>query len=114
MPREAPVTTAVPCARVSFVSTADPLHYDRHVYYMMCIRYNVKHGRETDGGDCMKVTREQAQENRERVLDAASALFRERGFHGIGVADLMKEAGLTHGAFYGQFSSKEDLMAEAC
>ena len=60
------------------------------------------------------MTREQAQENRERVLDAASELYRERGFHGIGVADLMKEAGLTHGAFYGQFSSKEDLMAEAC
>ncbi|CAN5637051.1 TetR/AcrR family transcriptional regulator [soil metagenome] len=62
----------------------------------------------------MKVTREQAVENRERVLQAASALFRERGFGGIGVADLMKSAGMTHGAFYGQFASKDDLMAQAC
>ena len=62
----------------------------------------------------MKVTREQASKNRDRVLDAAGRLFRERGFDGIGVADLMKSAGLTHGGFYGQFASKEELMAEAC
>jgi TetR/AcrR family transcriptional repressor of nem operon len=62
----------------------------------------------------MKVTREQAAENRERILNVAAKLFRERGFDGIGVADLMKSAGLTHGGFYGHFSSKEDLMAQAC
>ena len=62
----------------------------------------------------MKVTREQAAANRERVLDTAARLFRERGFGGIGVADLMQEAGLTHGGFYGQFASKEALAAEAC
>jgi len=62
----------------------------------------------------MKVTREQAAQNRDRVLDVAARLFRERGFDGIGVADLMKSAGLTHGGFYGQFGSKEALMAEAC
>ena len=61
----------------------------------------------------MKVSREQAARNRERILDAAAQLFRERGFEGIGVADLMKEAGLTHGGFYGHFSSKEDLIAQA-
>ena len=61
----------------------------------------------------MKVTREQAARNRERILDAAAQLFRERGFDGIGVADLMKEAGLTHGGFYGHFSSKDDLIAQA-
>ena len=61
----------------------------------------------------MKVSREQAAQNRERILDAAAQLFRERGFDGVGVADLMKEAGLTHGGFYGHFSSKEDLIAEA-
>ena len=61
----------------------------------------------------MKVSREQAARNRERILDVAAQLFRERGFEGIGVADLMKEAGLTHGGFYGHFSSKEDLIAEA-
>lgn len=62
----------------------------------------------------MKVSREQAAENREKILDAAAQQFREKGFNGIGVADLMKSAGLTHGGFYGHFSSKEDLMAQAC
>src|SRR5438045_9403050 len=61
----------------------------------------------------MKVSREQAAQNRERILEVASRLFRERGFEGIGVADLMKEAGLTHGGFYGHFSSKDELIAEA-
>src|SRR5688500_3024554 len=61
----------------------------------------------------MKVTREEAAQNRERILDAAAQLFRERGFEGIGIADLMKEAGLTHGGFYGHFSSKDDLIAQA-
>jgi TetR/AcrR family transcriptional repressor of nem operon len=61
----------------------------------------------------MKVSREQAAQNRERVVEVAARLFRERGFVGVGVADLMKEAGLTHGGFYGHFSSKEDLIAEA-
>jgi TetR/AcrR family transcriptional repressor of nem operon len=61
----------------------------------------------------MKVSREQAAQNRDRIVEAAAQLFRERGFEGIGVADLMKEAGLTHGGFYGHFSSKDDLIAEA-
>src|SRR5438105_14332684 len=61
----------------------------------------------------MKVSREQAAETRDRIVEKAAQLFRERGFDGIGVADLMKEAGLTHGGFYGHFSSKEDLVAEA-
>ncbi|MCG2584476.1 TetR/AcrR family transcriptional regulator [Massilia sp. TS11] len=62
----------------------------------------------------MKVSKEQAKENRERVIDTAARLFRERGYNGVGVADLMQNAGLTHGAFYGQFKSKDDLLAEAC
>jgi TetR/AcrR family transcriptional repressor of nem operon len=61
----------------------------------------------------MKVSREQAAENRDRVIEVAAQLFRERGFDGVGVADLMKAAGLTHGGFYGQFSSKDELIAEA-
>jgi len=61
----------------------------------------------------MKVTREQATRNRERVIETAARLFRERGFDGIGISDLMKEVGLTHGGFYAQFPSKEHLMAEA-
>ncbi len=62
----------------------------------------------------MKVSRVQAAENRERILDVATMLFRERGIDGVGVADLMEGAGLTHGGFYGHFKSKEDLVAQAC
>ncbi|MDP9143031.1 MAG: TetR/AcrR family transcriptional regulator [Pseudomonadota bacterium] len=62
----------------------------------------------------MKVSREQATENRGKILTAAAKLFRQHGFEGISVADLMKKAGLTHGGFYGHFSSKEELMAQAC
>lgn len=62
----------------------------------------------------MRVSREQAAKNREHVVDTAAKLFREHGYSGIGVADLMKAAGLTHGGFYGNFESKEDLMAKAC
>jgi TetR/AcrR family transcriptional repressor of nem operon len=62
----------------------------------------------------MRVTREQAAENRDRVLETAGRLFRERGFGGVGVAELMNEAGLTHGGFYGQFESKDELKAQAC
>lgn len=61
----------------------------------------------------MRVSREQMRENRERILDAAAMMFRERGFDGVGVADLMKAVGLTHGGFYGHFASKDDLAAQA-
>jgi TetR/AcrR family transcriptional regulator, transcriptional repressor for nem operon len=61
----------------------------------------------------MKVTRQEKSEHRERIIAAASRRFREKGFDGISVADLMKEVGLTHGGFYGHFSSKEELMALA-
>jgi len=60
-----------------------------------------------------KASREQAQQNRERVVATAARLFRERGFDGVGISDLMNAAGLTHGGFYAQFPSKEHLMAEA-
>ena len=61
----------------------------------------------------MKVSREVAAANRERIIEVASRLFRENGFDGIGVADLMKKAGLTHGGFYGHFESKDHLAEEA-
>jgi TetR/AcrR family transcriptional repressor of nem operon len=80
--------------------------------YITIIIYHVKH--HPDGGSNMRVSREQAAKNREHVVDTAARLFRERGYDGIGVLDLMKEAGLTHGGFYGNFASKEQLMAEAC
>ena len=61
----------------------------------------------------MRVSRAQAEENRSNVIDVASRLFREHGFDGIGLKDLMEGAGMTQGAFYKQFDSKESLVAEA-
>src|SRR5262245_50116449 len=61
----------------------------------------------------MRVSREKAAENRERIVDAASRLFREKGFDGVGLDAIMKDAGLTHGGFYGHFGSKDDLASEA-
>lgn len=60
----------------------------------------------------MKVSREQMAENRRRILDVASKLFRDKGFDAVSVSEVMKAAGLTHGGFYGHFDSKEDLVAE--
>ncbi|HEU0307455.1 MAG TPA: TetR family transcriptional regulator [Lysobacter sp.] len=61
----------------------------------------------------MKVTKAQAQANRAHIVETASALFREHGYDGVGVAELMASAGFTHGGFYKHFRSKADLMAEA-
>src|SRR5438105_9246482 len=61
----------------------------------------------------MRVSRIQAAENRQTVIDVASRLFRENGFDGIGLKDLMEAAGLTQGAFYKQFASKDDLAVQA-
>lgn len=59
-----------------------------------------------------RVSRAQAQENRQRVVATASRMFREKGT-AVSVADLMKTIGLTHGGFYKQFASKDDLVDEA-
>ena len=61
----------------------------------------------------MRVSRDQMQANRLRILESASKLFRERGFEAVSVAEVMKAAGLTHGGFYGHFESKDDLIAQA-
>ncbi len=60
----------------------------------------------------MRLTKEQSSANRQLVLETAARLFRERGFDGIGLADLMREAGFTHGGFYNHFTSKAELCAE--
>ncbi|WP_433825042.1 TetR/AcrR family transcriptional regulator [Actinoplanes sp. CA-015351] len=60
-----------------------------------------------------RVSQAQARENRERIVATAAQLFRERGVSGVSVADVMAEAGLTHGGFYKQFASKDALIAEA-
>src|SRR5882757_5405430 len=64
-------------------------------------------------GKIMRLTKEQATENRQSIIDTAGRLFRESGFNGVSVADLMKAAGFTHGGFYNHFPSKEALAAEA-
>src|ERR1700674_5067103 len=61
----------------------------------------------------MRISKEATAVNRKRVLEAATRLFREKGVDGIGVADLMKAAGLTHGGFYNHFESKEELAVAA-
>lgn len=59
----------------------------------------------------VRMSKLETAETRARILNATGKLFRERGFDGIGVADLMKSAGLTHGAFYRHFESKEALAS---
>src|SRR5437764_12479433 len=61
----------------------------------------------------MRVSRVQAAENRQSVINVASSALRSRGFDAIGLKDQMKGAGLTQGAFYKQFASKQDLAAQA-
>jgi TetR/AcrR family transcriptional repressor of nem operon len=61
----------------------------------------------------VRITENQAQKNRQRVVAKASRLFREGGFDGISVNDLMKAAGFTHGGFYNHFESKDALAGEA-
>ncbi|MBR1328630.1 TetR/AcrR family transcriptional repressor of nem operon [Bradyrhizobium ottawaense] len=61
----------------------------------------------------MRVSKEQAAKNRERILDTASRLMRERGISGVGVDALAEAAGMTHGSLYSQFGSKERLVEEA-
>lgn len=60
-----------------------------------------------------RATKQQAAENRARVVEAAASLFQERGLE-VGIAELMAAAGLTHGGFYRQFGSKDRLAGEAC
>lgn len=61
----------------------------------------------------MRVSRVQAEANRQHVIEVAGQLFREHGYDGIGLKDVMNAAGLTQGGFYKQFDSKEDLIGQA-
>ena len=57
----------------------------------------------------MRLTKEQATENRQRIIETAGRLFRASGFNGVSVADLMNAAGFTHGGFYNHFPQKKPL-----
>ncbi|GAB7071099.1 TetR/AcrR family transcriptional regulator [Mycolicibacterium hodleri] len=59
-----------------------------------------------------RISREQKERNRERIVAAASRGFKTRGIDGMGIDELMKAAGMTHGGFYNHFSSKDDLARE--
>src|SRR3981189_58673 len=61
----------------------------------------------------MRYSSEHKHETHARIVKKASVRLREKGAHGIGVADLMKDAGLTHGGFYAHFDSREALVIEA-
>lgn len=61
-----------------------------------------------------RVSREQSDINRNSIIAISSQLFRERGLDGVSLKDIMSAAGLTHGGFYGHFSSKDELEALAC
>jgi TetR/AcrR family transcriptional regulator, transcriptional repressor for nem operon len=61
----------------------------------------------------MKITREKAEANRQQLVETAARLFQEKGMDGVGVAEISKAAGLTHGALYAHFPSKDALAAEA-
>jgi TetR/AcrR family transcriptional repressor of nem operon len=64
--------------------------------------------------DMPRVSKEQTDLNRAAIENVSARLFREKGLNGVSVADLMSAAGLTHGGFYGHFSSKDELAAVAC
>ena len=61
----------------------------------------------------MRYSREHKLETHARIVKRASVRLREKGAHGVGVADLMKDAGLTHGGFYAHFDSRDALVVEA-
>src|SRR5450756_1632657 len=71
--------------------------------------YDFKHPK----GLPMRYSREHKLETHARIVKKASVRLREKGAHGVGVADLMKDAGLTHGGFYAHFDSREALVIEA-
>src|ERR1700724_163736 len=61
----------------------------------------------------MRLTKEQAEQNRRLIVATASRMFRLHGLDNVAVADIMKESGFTHGGFYNHFTSKDELAAEA-
>ena len=61
-----------------------------------------------------RVSKAQTDRNRTTIEQVSARLFREKGLHGVSVADLMHAAGLTHGGFYGHFTNKDELAGAAC
>jgi TetR/AcrR family transcriptional repressor of nem operon len=76
--------------------------------------YVIKTQASIPDGEVMRITKKQADANKARVVETAARLFREKGFDGASVAELMHASGLTHGGFYNHFGSKEELETAAC
>jgi TetR/AcrR family transcriptional repressor of nem operon len=70
--------------------------------------------KEQDMTVAARVAATRKEETRDRILETASRLFQERGVDGVGVDEIMRESGLTHGGFYAHFANKEDLVEQAC
>jgi len=85
------------------------LHVDRHAHF----QYYVHHADCQEAVNEMGYSQAQKAESRQRVRETASRQIREEGIGALGVADCMRRAGLTHGAFYGHFSSRDALIVEA-
>jgi len=81
---------------------------DRHRYSQAILLPT----RKVEASSAMKISKTESARNRAALLRAASGLFRERGFEVVSIADIAAAAGLTHGAFYTHFASKEALCAE--
>jgi TetR/AcrR family transcriptional regulator, transcriptional repressor for nem operon len=61
----------------------------------------------------LRLTKGQAEQNRQLIVETASRMFRLHGMENVAVADIMKESGFTHGGFYNHFKSKDALAVEA-
>ena len=61
----------------------------------------------------MRKSRDETAESRKRIVESASRLLRARGWEGAALADVMQEAGMTHGGFYKHFKSKDEMAVEA-
>jgi TetR/AcrR family transcriptional regulator, transcriptional repressor for nem operon len=74
--------------------------------------YHRKGSQTREVSEVPRITQEQKRRNREKIVNAAGEGFRTRGIDGVGIEELMKNAGMTHGGFYNHFTSKEDLALE--
>jgi TetR/AcrR family transcriptional repressor of nem operon len=82
----------------------DDVHHYCQGYHCLFIRPE---------GSALRLTREQAEQNRRLIVETASRMFRLQGLENVAVADVMKQSGFTHGGFYNHFKSKDELAAEA-
>src|SRR5205085_10306463 len=111
MPDDAPVTSAT--LPLSLAMGLKPLLMTFVTIDLNYARHYKCQDRTLTGTCDMRVSKEKAAENRERILKAASRLMRERGISSVGVDALTEAAGMTHGSLYSQFGSKERLVEEA-